>query len=61
MVNYGLMNALDMRDAWFIPTLELLPIGRVQAQGRRADDRPATYGLLIAGGLNTVHPPRWVI
>ena len=48
---------LDMHDAWFIPTLELFPIGRVQAQGGRAGDGPATYELLIAGGLNVVPPP----
>lgn len=42
---------LDMHDAWLISTLEFFPIGRVQAQGCRADDGPATYGLLIDGGL----------
>ena len=49
--------SLDMHDAWFIPTLELFPIGQVQAQRHRVNDEPATYGLLIAGGLNVVCPP----
>ena len=53
---------LDMRHAWLISTLELFPIGRVQAQGHRADDRPATYGLLIAGGVERGLPPiRWMV
>ena len=33
-------------------------IGGIQAKaGRRSNDGPATYGLLIAGGLNVVRPP----
>ena len=48
---------LGMCNAQLIPTLELFSNGWVHAQGRRADDGPATYGLLIAGGLNAVRVP----